>query len=513
MKKTLLSLTLLLFAFAAYGQRAAVDRICDMAQNDNRVMQHLDILTNRFGGRPIGSDAYENAQAWAVRCFKEWGYEVKLERVGELACGFNRGPWQGRMLGEESMTLHFATPSYTVGTHGVERGHVLKEPRTVEELNRMRGALKGAWVLVRGKSRGVALAHGEKARAVRDSILEYNAGVAERYAEVRRNGTQPEKPEVPDNLTPALLYDQMIEAGVRGFIQSSDVPITALYDREVVHGGIDFDHLPAVPDIKLDHTQYDRIADLVRERRHVELEFDIRNHFKIGPVPYHNLVATIRGAKYPDQYVLVGAHLDSYDVATGGVDCGSGVSVVMEAARMIAQSGARPDRTIVFILFAGEEFGLLGSAAWAEQHKELLPKISNMFNRDGGPMPYTGFWAPGSLVKEYDKTVETIRNLYPDYPFTVEAITPHQKPRRTGGNDASTFSVLGVPASQMNEWNDVKGSNFSYYEIWHTDRDTYSKSIPEYQRQAAATMALVVLQTANLSKPFPREEVYLPDEE
>ena len=200
MKKTLLFLTLLLFTIAAYGQRAAVERICDMAQNDNRVMQHLDILTNRFGGRPIGSDAYENAQAWAVRCFKEWGYEVKLERVGELACGFNRGPWQGRMIGEETMTLHFATPSYTVGTHGVELGHVLKEPRTVSELNRMRGALKGAWVLVSGKSRGAALGHGEKMRAVRDSILEHNAGVAERNAEARSKGARPETLEKPLSL-------------------------------------------------------------------------------------------------------------------------------------------------------------------------------------------------------------------------------------------------------------------------------------------------------------------------
>lgn len=513
MKKAIFLWALLLCAHATYGQRAAVDRICDMAKNDNRVMQHLDILTNRFGGRPIGSDAYENAQAWAMRCFREWGYEVQLEQVGELACGFNRGPWQGRMTGEEQMTLHFATPSYTVGTHGTERGHVLLEPRSIDELHRMHGALKGAWVLVRGKSRGAALAHGEKARALRDSILNHNAEAARHNAEVRRNRTQPGPLRKLDTVTPALLYDQMVEAGVRGFIQSSDVPITALYDRAVVHEKIDFDHLPAVPDIKLDHTQYDRIAALVRERRHVELEFDIRNHFKIGPVPYRNLAATIRGAKYPDQYILVGAHLDSYDVATGGVDCGSGVSVVMEAARMIAQSGARPDRTIVFILFAGEEFGLLGSDAWTKQHKELLPKISNMFNRDGGPMPYTGFRAPGSLVKEYGRTVETIRSLYPDYPFAVEAAEPRRKPRHTGGNDASTFAVLGVPTLQMNEWDDVKGQNFSYYEIWHTDRDTYSKSIPEYQQQAAAAMALMVLQTANLSKPFPRTEVYLPDEE
>ena len=117
-------------------------------------MKHLDILCNRFGGRLIGSDAYENAANWAAYKFKEWGMEVIMDEVGELPVGFNRGPWFGRVIGGTEMTLHFATPSYTSGTKGVQHGHVLIEPKTQAEFDRMKGQLKGAWVLVAGNSTG-----------------------------------------------------------------------------------------------------------------------------------------------------------------------------------------------------------------------------------------------------------------------------------------------------------------------------------------------------------------------
>ena len=96
----------------------------------------------------------------------------------------------------------------------------------------------------------------------------------------------------------------------------------------------------------------------------------------------------------------------------------------------------------------------------------------------------------------------------PDYNFTIRELQPRERPKNLGGNDASTFAVAGIPALQMSEWTDVKGYGFSYNEIWHTERDTYQKSIPEYQEQAAAAMALMVLGTANLPKMLPREEVY-----
>ena len=100
----------------ASAQDAAIRKIIEMGQNDNQVMHQLDILTNRFGGRPIGSDAYENAAEWMKREFERWGLEVHMEEAGTLPVGFNRGPWFGRMLSDNGMILHFATPSYTSGT-------------------------------------------------------------------------------------------------------------------------------------------------------------------------------------------------------------------------------------------------------------------------------------------------------------------------------------------------------------------------------------------------------------
>ena len=84
------------------------------------------------------------------------------------------------------------------------------------------------------------------------------------------------------------------------------------------------------------------------------------------------MIGKIKGCKYPDEYVMASGHLDAFDVATGGVDCGSGVTPVMEAARMIMKSGAKPKRTMLFCAFAGEEFGLLGSTAWVKANKDKL---------------------------------------------------------------------------------------------------------------------------------------------
>ena len=477
----------LALCFSMHAQKAAVDKIVDMALNDNRTMEHLDVLSNRFGGRLVGSDAYENAALWAAEQFKSWGLDVKLEEVGEMGVGFNRGPWFGRVLGGDLgfTHLYFTTPSYTSGTKGVQRGHVILEPRTLAAFERVKGALKGAWVLLESPSTGWAIDSSDEGDKKREEALKDK-----------------------ESTEPCILYRQMVEAGVLGFIQSTTVPIRTLYDKGVVKNpDITFETLPTVPDIKLDESQFKEIKRAVNERRDVFLEFDIRNHFKPGPVKYHSVVASIKGSKFPEESVILSGHLDAYDVATGGVDCGSGSSAVMEAARMIALSGAKPKRTMYFILFAAEEFGLLGAEAWVKAHPEKLDGISNMFNRDGGPLAYTSFSVPASLVDEFEKISEPLREAYPDYGFTINAMTPRARPTSTGGTDASVFSIRGVPTVGMRE-TDAKGYDFQYREIWHTERDTFTESIPEYQEQAAAALAIIGLGTANLDEKFPRNEVY-----
>ncbi len=514
MKKFLTTITmaLLMAPMGVAAQNSAVKKIMDMAQNDNQTVTHLRTLTGRFGGRMVGGDNYDNAVEWAAAQFESWGLEVAIEEAGTMGVGFNRGPWFGRLLGGDAgfTHLHFVTPSYTSGTTGVERGHVVMEPRTEAEFNRVKGKLKGAWVLLCSQSDGWAIdtsVAGDEARA--QAIAENEQITAENreiQARNRENGTNEPLKELKQ--TPAILYRQMVEAGILGIIQPATPPMRALYDRGVVKNpDITFETLPTVPDIKLDATQFAEIERMVRERQDIILEFDIRNHFKMGPVKYHNVVAKIEGSKHPDEYVLVSGHLDAYDVATGGVDDGSGVSVVMEAARMIALSGAKPERTMYFILFAAEEFGLLGAQAWVKSHADELDGISNLFNRDGGPLAYTSISVPASLVDEYEKMAEPLRELYPDYGFTVSAMRPSPRPTDMGGTDASVFSTRGIPTINMRE-SDAKGYDFNYGEIWHTERDNFNESVPEYQEQAAAAMAIISLCTANLDKPLPRSEVY-----
>ena len=395
---TLLMLVISLSLSAQHGK--VIDRIIEMGQTDNRTMQHLDVISNRFGGRLIGSDAYENAALWCASEFKKWGMEVILDEAGTVPVGFNRGPWFGRMLSDNGMVLHFATPSFTSGTKGVQRGHVLIEPKSKEEFERMKGALKGAWVLIGGKSTGWPIDFSLKADSARDMIKVYNDSISKINREIMREnytnrGSEP-KPMLPLKEEPALFYREMREAGILGIIQSATVPITALYDRKNLDN-MTFENLPTVCDIKLDESQYKIIEQMAKERRYFLLEFDIRNHFKPGPVTYHNVIGVIKGTKYPDEYVMMGGHLDAFDVATGGVDDGSGATPAMEAARLIMAAGGKPERTILVCLWAGEEFGLLGSKHWVESNIEKMPKISNYFNRDSGPTVASGLTVPEAM--------------------------------------------------------------------------------------------------------------------
>ena len=492
------------------AQDAATKKIIEIGQTDNQVMHQLDILTNRFGGRLIGSDAYENAAEWMLREFKRWGIEAYLEEAGEVPVGFNRGPWFVRMLGENGMTLHFATPSYTSGTKGVQKGHVVMEPRSDEEFKRIKTTLKGAWVLISGKNTGWPIDRSAAGDSIRAEIKKENAEIAKKNQELRRrNYMNGEKNEMlPYKEFPGLYYKEMVEAGALGFIQSAPVPIRALYDRKMMNDPkTNFDNLPEVPDIKLDEHQFDIIKQMVAERRTFELEFDIRNHFKLGPIKYHNVVATIKGSKYPDECVIVSGHLDAYDVATGGIDCGTGIGPMMEAARMIAMSGAKPKRSIIFIGFAGEEFGLLGAQAWVKAHKDKLPKIANMFNRDSGPEPPVGISVPQAMYDDFVKITAPIKLIRPDYPFEVKVAEPRQKPTKMGGTDASVFAMEGVPTIGFTT-EDFKGYNFDYQEIWHTERDLYTKNVPEYQEHTATATAIIALGVANLEKQLSREGLY-----
>jgi hypothetical protein len=499
-----------LWSINSFAQRdPVIDKIIEIGKSNNQTMHHLDVLSNRIGGRLIGSDGYETATKWAAKKFQEWGMDVILDEVGTMPVGFNRGPWFGRMLSDNGMTLHFATPSYTSGTKGVQIGHVVIEPKSRAQFERMKGKLNGAWVLISGKSDGWPIDISTNADKKRTAIILENEEIEKQNNEIRRqnranqNTNIPQKELIPLKDEPALFYKEMVEAGILGIIQSAANPIVALYDRKNVNS-MTFENLPLVPDIKLDEHQFAKIEQMAKERQRFFLEFDIRNNFRLGPIPYHNVIGVIPGTEFPDEYVIMGGHLDAFDVATGGVDNGSGVTPAMEAARLIMEAGGKPKRTILVCLWAGEEFGLLGSQSWVNRFPEKLDNISNMFNRDGGPTVANSISVTSAMMNDFLAICEPLNDINPDFPFTVTERSAIDRPKQPWSTDSGPFAVAGVPTLTFGTA-DPKGYDFNYREIWHTERDLYNMSIPEYQEHTSIVTAIVVYGIANLDHLLSRE--------
>ena len=247
----------------------------------------------------------------------------------------------------------------------------------------------------------------------------------------------------------------------------------------------------------------------MEDRQDFQLEFDIRNHFFPGPKKYHNILATIKGTQYPDEYVVLGSHLDAYDIATGSTDDGQGVCVTMETARLLAAAGAKPKRSIMFCIWTAEEYGLLGSKYFVEHKTIPWNKISNYFNRDGGPLACTSITVPPAMYEDFKKVCEPLENYNPDIPFTVNKREgeAQARPTRAGGSDHAYFAMNGIPAISFRE-SDVFGYDFNYRDIWHTEDDLYDKLIPVYMEHSAVVNAVTAYGIANLGHLLSREGLY-----
>ena len=446
----LMALVAVCLSVSAFAQDKTVKKIIETGKNDNQVMVHENHLANYIGGRPVGSSALTHAEAWVKEQFESWGLEVMVQEAGEINVGFDRGPWYGRMLSEDGFPLHFGTPAYTAPTRGKQVGHVMVEPKSRREFERMKGALKGAWVLLDAPSTGMAIDWSEKANQDRAEIIKQNEEIDRQNMEIRAYNMS-HRDETPKEMLPykqvtAPFYKEMVDAGVLGFIRSAAVPLRVMYDRANCYN-ITMENLPTVCDICLDEAQFKVIKEKVLRKDIFQLEFDIRNHFFRGPVKYHNIIGIIRG--------------------------------------------------------------LLGSKFFVENKTVPLEKISNYFNRDGGPLMSTGITVPPAMYDDFVEVCKPIMDFNPEIPFTVTKRPGEPRPRPTsaGGSDHAYFAMNGVPTVGFQE-SDPLGKNFEYQEIWHTERDIYNKVIPEYMEHSATVTAVVVYGLANLDHQLSRQGLY-----
>jgi Zn-dependent M28 family amino/carboxypeptidase len=221
-------------------------------------------------------------------------------------------------------------------------------------------------------------------------------------------------------------------------------------------------------------------------------EIEIVNKVTPGPIAVYNTVGEIKGSELPGEFVILGAHLDSWDLAQGTTDNGTGTCVVLEAARILCRSGVRPKRTIRFVLFTGEEQGLHGSRAYVEKHKDELPRISMCLVHDTGTGKVTGLHVQGRTVLK--PLLETELASLKEVGF--KEITP----RRMNGSDHNSFDQVGVPGL-------VAQQDMSEYRLTHhSQSDTLDKASEPDLIQGAQVLAVAALRVANLPQLLPRDK-------
>lgn len=433
-----------------------IDRIVELGTEQSQVDRHLEHLTEVIGPRLTGSHALMVAEQWARDRFAAFGLDARLERWGELAVGFDRGPWSGKVVGANPVELVFTTRAWTPGVFGPVRGRLVPYPAGADEVKRDPTRFAGAWVI---------------------------------HPDGRKSS------EAPAALTKAI-DDALFAAGIAGHIERARDPGSLL-----VHTGgrheITWDTLPRDVHVLLRGDQHAELEKRLAAAETVELEFSIDNRFFRGPVPQHNVVADIRGSELPDELVIVGGHIDSWDGAKGAVDNGTGCATTLEAARLLVESGAKPKRTIRFMLWSGEEQGLLGSTAYVTAHPELVDRTNAVLVHDGGTNFLSGLRVTPEMAVDMKAVLAPLFELNPELPFALW----YSDSLRKGGSDHTPFIDRGIPGFFWEQ-----DGRADYDHSHHTQFDTLEFAIPEYQKHSAMVVAIAALGLANLDHKLDRTD-------
>jgi Zn-dependent M28 family amino/carboxypeptidase len=229
----------------------------------------------------------------------------------------------------------------------------------------------------------------------------------------------------------------------------------------------------------------------------VQLTIDIKAEFKQGPIKLYDVIAELPGSEKPDEMVIVGGHIDSWDGATGATDNGTGVSTTLEAARLLTKVGAKPKRTIRFMLWSGEEQGLLGSRAYIKAHPEENAKISAVIVHDGGTNYASGINATEAIVPIFEEALKPLLTLDDEMKFQIKKVAG--LPQGIG-SDHDSYLAAGVPGFF---W--LQAGRAKYGFGHHTQNDTIALAIPEYQRHTSMVVAIGALKIADLPELLPRQ--------
>ena len=411
-------------------------------------MTTLRELSDGFGGRLSGSPAHNRAAEWAAEKFRSYGIKnVRLEPF-TMPNGWQRGTARGELLAPMARQLHVESLGWAPSTPsgGVKGEVVIVDDISADSIKAKADKLKGKIVIL------------DTEKIFADGWVKVLAAVM----------------AAPQHLK---------DAGAVAMVFPDSTKNNVINATSLDWGG----HLSVLPGAEFGMEDSALIRRLL-EKGPVTVQFELTNTTS-GPMQVNDVVAEIRGRELPGEWIIIGAHLDSWDFGTGAEDNGTGSASVLEVARAIAALGKAPRRSIRFALWGGEEQGLLGSYAYVQAHLNEIGKCVAVLNTDNGPGHPKGWKVEGR--KDLKEAMQPISDsLLKDIGgggLSMEV---------TYDTDHGPFMLQGVPSLDL--WVDMK----PYFELHHKSSDTYDKVDPVDFKAGSAIVASTAWVISENPKPI-----------
>jgi carboxypeptidase Q len=442
------------------GTKPALVKIAGEGMLDSHAFQYLTELSDDVGSRVTGSPQARKAVEWGVAKMRAMGLENVRAEKWQLWRGWTRGTAQAELLTPIHRPLHIDAMGWTGSTPagGVDADLVTVNmfdlDSEMKSMSRFSG--KVALVVTRG---------------------EPNKSFIQLFA------------QFGDFLRAAGKSGAIAVIGGQGGGTAQGMNLT--------HTGIlGFDADFAVPVVSMTAEDQGQLERYIARGLTPRVHFNVQNTFSSGPVESANVVGEIRGRENPEQVLVVGGHLDSWDLSEGATDNGMGSSCALGAADAIIRSGMKPRRTIRFVLFTGEEQGLDGSFAYVKQHQAEMANHLGSLILDNGQGPVRAFQLGGrddlmDAFKPFAASLAEIREVKVD--DKVE-----------DGTDTLPFSMAGLPGINM----DQDSPEYKY--THHSAADALEAVKPDVLAQDATLMALTAYWIADrperFAAPWPAEK-------
>jgi hypothetical protein len=529
MLRRILVVVLILAAFTATprGQSekldyAAIGQIRDEGLNRSQVMDTLFWLTDRYGPRLTGSPQILDASDWAMEKMTEWGLSNVHREEWDFGTGWSLVRFSAHLMEPEVQPLIGFPKAWSVGTGGPVTAEVSRVTiQSDADFAKYRGQLKGKIVLAQ-PARVVRMLEGPLILSM-DEVMTKEAETTPIPAEPSRGGgrgaTRGDEAPTPSTRQFQQRLQQFYqeEGVVAVFDRGSDSDMAAggsnlSWQQQHTDGGTVFPGVanrntaPAgVPQVTLAVEHYNRMVRLIEHNVPVKAELDLRVQFHANARGF-NTIGDIPGSDLAGEVVILGAHFDSVNAATGATDNAAGSAAMMEAVRIIRTVGLRPRRTIRVALWGGEEEGLLGSKAYVAAHfgdpqsMQLKPehgKVAAYFNLDNGTGRIRGIWMQDNLAVR---------------PIFAQWIAPLQDlgvtilgPRSVSQTDHVSFDTLGLPGFQF-----VQDRLEYNSRTHHSTMDVYDRLQRDDMVQQATVAAIFAYDAAMRDEKLPRKALPKP---